>query len=644
MSLKLWLPLNGDFHNQGLSGPLNFTTTGTITDQPGKIGQSKQFSSSNVIAPYSFTLGTEISACCWIYYTAFPSSSSNDWILDLASSSGYSSTPFGLSTYHSTKLVPIVGGKYDDTYTHNFSLNTWYHIAFTWNSTEGKLYINGELKKTYTTLNGGTVKTGNKFSLGSNVANSSTKFKGRLNDVRIYDHCLSAKEVEEISKGLVLHYKLDNDGFGNENYWGNGKPLRDGSGSGELRTMFARTNSAYASVPTFIPNQYIETKFLSTRTPVEDGGIQLQKLQRYSETVNSMCPILEHLKTGEQFTISYELYVTSPVNVRFHLNKVLDGTSTKVQPDINLIQISTLNAWTKVSQSIEIPSSYDESNITTESRLGMYISIREILGTTSSDEVTIRIRNIKFEKGQVATNWTPARADFGHSSDNIIFDSSGYNNNGSIIGDLTTIMQGPRYNYAAHLESSSPTTNNNTGLSYIQTPLQISAPTQMTVCWWAHPENGYNNSVGHGAWCTSANNEAPLDYNSTAFHHRDNKFDICLNSASTTSLSLAFNNYTKNEWHYYSVVYDGKNAILYKDGVETNRSSISSTIAPLKSFTNLYIGFSKAGGVWRKTLGAYSDFRIYSTALTAEQIKELYNTSTTIDNNGNIYARELVEE
>lgn len=210
MSLKLWFPLNGDFHNQGLDGPLNFTTTGTITDQPGKIGQSKQFSSSNVIAPYSFTLGTEISACCWIYYTAFPGSSSNDWILDLASTSNYGSTSFGLSTYHSTKLVPIVGGKYDDTYTHNFSLNTWYHIAFTWNSTEGKLYINGELKKTYTTLNGGTVKTGNKFSLGSNVANSSTKFKGRLNDVRIYDHCLSAKEVEEISKGLVLHYKLDN--------------------------------------------------------------------------------------------------------------------------------------------------------------------------------------------------------------------------------------------------------------------------------------------------------------------------------------------------------------------------------------------------------------------------------------------------
>jgi len=30
-----------------------------------------------------------------------------------------------------------------------------------------------------------------------------------MNDVRVYSHALSAKEVEEIAKGLVLHYQLN---------------------------------------------------------------------------------------------------------------------------------------------------------------------------------------------------------------------------------------------------------------------------------------------------------------------------------------------------------------------------------------------------------------------------------------------------
>lgn len=34
-------------------------------------------------------------------------------------------------------------------------------------------------------------------------------FNGDISDVRIYDHCLSPKEVKEISKALVLHYPLN---------------------------------------------------------------------------------------------------------------------------------------------------------------------------------------------------------------------------------------------------------------------------------------------------------------------------------------------------------------------------------------------------------------------------------------------------
>ena len=631
MSLQVWLPLNGDLHNQGLA-PITFSTITANWNTAGKIGKAFSTLNSNVIGTCPNLNGVTTFSLTFWCFPKTNSSITTSWcnIIALGSKSADNSTSVDFrfeSSYGNTYILshhnnvgePIGGG----TTSLVSERDKWYHIAVVANNEAHTIryYVNGVQLTTSSFL-----KTHNGGHLDGTIklANENIDPDCLLNDVRIYDHALSTKEVEEISKGLILHYKLDNDGFGNENYWGDGKPFSDWSASGELSTMYSRTNG-YATVPKFIPNEYIEIKFLSTRTPIDDGGIQLQKLQRYNTTINGMCSVLEHLKTGEHLTISYELYITSPIRIRFHLIKTLNGTSTKVQPNIESVQVSTLNTWTKVSQSVEIPSSFDESNITTESVLGAILGIREILGTTSSGEVIIRIRNIKIEQGSVATNWTPARADFGHIDDNVIYDYSGYGNNGTKVGSLEAITPSPRYDYATYFDGDT------SGILIENLQLSNIINDKITYSFWINPngENGarstYFGSYSATSWSIekTTGNTLRLWWNGSP-------------DETATGASI-----TDGIWQHICVVKNGTNDIkVYINGIQKWAST--ATHSALNFPTTYRIGRDTRTGT-TSYHGNMSDFRIYATALTAEQVKELYNTSTTIDKNGNIYARELVE-
>ena len=227
------------------------------------------------------------------------------------------------------------------------------------------------------------------------------------------------------------------------------------------------------------------------------------------------------------------------------------------------------------------------------------------------------------------------------SESNDIEDSSGYNHNGTIIGDLILGEKQGRYSNSLRWNSSAPTVNSEEGICYIQTPFTLTTPLQMSVTWWAKPETGYGSSGYHAAFCTSNNASRPSDYNTTAFHHRDEGFDIYPSDGSGVKRLSKFT-YTLGSWHHYAVTYDGTTARGYRDGVLTVSVTVG-TNKTLATFTQLYIGYSQAGGVKRKTLGNYSDFRIYVTALSAEDILQLYHTSAKIDNKQNLHTFELVE-
>lgn len=78
-------------------------------------------------------------------------------------------------------------------------------------------YVNGELIgdsfSAYTPVSSAQSYVG----IGKATYTTVMPFYGLMNDVRIYDHALSALEIKEIARGLILHYPLNHNGLGREN-------------------------------------------------------------------------------------------------------------------------------------------------------------------------------------------------------------------------------------------------------------------------------------------------------------------------------------------------------------------------------------------------------------------------------------------
>lgn len=209
MSLRVWLPLDGDLHNQGLT-LLPDTSVNTFTYASGKIGQC-------ATGRAAWHLNEEILGNTWsVAMWVKPGSlGTNNNILFCKNNTSSTDCHIYFSIISTTQLnLGVNGPSSSVTATgQTFTTGTWYHVAATYDGTIATIYLNGrELKH-------GTVTTAcptgrlnmNINGRSTNAANTNTtgNITCSFNDFRLYDHCLSAAEVREISQGLVLHYPLN---------------------------------------------------------------------------------------------------------------------------------------------------------------------------------------------------------------------------------------------------------------------------------------------------------------------------------------------------------------------------------------------------------------------------------------------------
>jgi hypothetical protein len=83
------------------------------------------------------------------------------------------------------------------------ALNTWAHIAGTYDGTTKKIYVNGILKNSAAETNIEWSQSGNRFvvgkmSYGYTVTNAYFPFVGDISDVRVYATALSADDIADL--------------------------------------------------------------------------------------------------------------------------------------------------------------------------------------------------------------------------------------------------------------------------------------------------------------------------------------------------------------------------------------------------------------------------------------------------------------
>lgn len=247
-----------------------------------------------------------------------------------------------------------------------------------------------------------------------------------------------------------------------------------------------------------------------------------------------------------------------------------------------------------------LATGWPSTNVITSNAPGIYsttftvteeTTYRIYIYTTSSNP-DIWFNFPKIEVGSSATKWMPHADEL--ENYNIIYDITGYKNHGTIIGSLTAAADTPRY--------KSCIVNNDT--SYITCP-QLFGEIQ-TISFWLKSDKS------NGCFIIEPNSKL-------GFCISNNLLLISKWSQLTYSATL----FISNEWNHIVLVKTGEStALLYINGVEiTTRGSNSNNIAHTVSVPWLF---------WRSYnenyhgIGSMSDVRIYVTALSADEVAELY--------------------
>lgn len=623
MSLRVWLPLNGDLRNQGLDDSLTFSTIGTLTfNNNGKIGKCYQRATTdtpstngiNINSNLLNLLGTEASVAMWVK----PLGTHTHYNGTLLSSGNWNTKRWAFGVSQDNTKVDVLCGMYNTYIDCNVPVNEWTHLCSIFNNGVSQLYKNGVYIGKKTNMIGFDSDASNTCIGRETYANGYFGFNGLINDVRIYDHALSPREVKEISRGLILHYPLNRAGFGQDNLllntnfniqynqtsgWDttkNGTKLA--SSWGGYNAGVSNASTVYHAHLKQLDGEYVYEYIRTTDETwlgIAQSGLQSKLIagEKYVFSWEQYCVEGNNYSTGGLY-----YYTTGATSANFHLG-LFNGSYNR-----------QIGKWQKFVYTFTAPQNGDYSKYMQWYIYGHAGGIGKIY-----------IRRPKLEKGEISTPWTPNPADPEYTAlglnDGTIYDCSGYQYNGinnNVIYKNEYIIKSPKYNSCACFNGTN---------SYIYK--DSNTPEAKSASFWVKFNNLDNQVVF-------------ADYKShLAFGIYSNYLVLSCNETNTIYRKTVLKSVlTIDKFYFITIVRADDGILLYINGKLQDYHSITDhwpggmtdkfTIGCRSNYTTLLNG-------------NLSDFRIYATALSAEDVKELYNVSASVDRKNNFYTYEYNE-
>lgn len=605
MGLQLWLPLNGNIHNQGLC---DVEISGNPNSwENGKIGKCGLFNNNCLyMNNYSLNLfqpshDKSISIACWVKCTG-TGNTANSYIL------AWSAYEF---FYSPNKIMFRLGDGTKNTYEVRGTINGdgWHHAVGIWDAKNKKvqIYFDGEFFKDI------TVSQSINFNSVSNSVTLPYRYIENnlsINDFRLYDTALSAREIKEIYNNPTVHFPMNN--------------VYELGITNKYSGDFAEG--------------YLYTEDYTTRTKLPDERGYNYKLSYAGNGDNHWIQI--NIGNSFSFTAGKTYYYSCKARCHSKTNVVLYFRASRSHNDWLTSKVDILNddgQWHEYVISQTINETYDiaGSTVACHPFVEFYTNNMYKNGTTYTFDVDIKDIQVTEDRHY------PFIAN--ELVDSTISDTSGYCNNGIVEGGTSPqsvdqlVSQSsitlPRYSSQYYFS----------GKDYIkfQNPFYGQQLSQLTINFFV------NISEGCGQYATifsiyggGADNRCPW-------------IAVNCEGAGLWGFVNGGNNYLRgngklslNTWYMATFIFKDGKAQWYLNGQKNTEPTVFSN--GLIDFTNvptLSIGNSYRGTTWTTDFVGYlSDFRMYANALTETDIKRLYNTSASLDSQGNLMlSGEVIE-